>query len=330
MRKPVYKLFLVVAGLVLVYFPGFTARFFQDDWLILELAKSGNWLTPLAGNNFRPLAFQGFYGLGLWLFGRNPLGFHLLLFIFFCLTLYFIYKLSDLFTAFLYAFNVSLFAFFYWVATSYFVLAGLFVFSSTYFFTKNKGVIGFILFLAGLLTNELVVVEAGLLLLLRKFRQGVVIAITGFLFIIWRLRTFPTPNLPDYQWDLSLKFFSTLRWYLLRALNLPEGILNGPNYGILVLLGVLGLLVLLNWKNLRLGDCVFATAWFLIGAAPFYFLPNHMSAYYISIALFGPMALLSKVIKKYRVIFAGVYLLMTILGLQFLSLTHWVILKLTP
>lgn len=80
-------------------------------------------------------------------------------------------------------------------------------------------------------------------------------------------------------------------------------------------------------RNLKL--ILFGAAFFVFGALPFFFLPNHMSAYYLTIALFGPALIAGNVIKSKKLIilfFLG-YLLLTIFGLQFLSATHWIILK---
>jgi len=74
---------------------------------------------------------------------------------------------------------------------------------------------------------------------------------------------------------------------------------------------------------------ILAVFWFIAGALPFYFLPNHMSSYYLTMALFGPALLFAEVFSGKKLVYAAVivYFFMTVRGLDFLSKTHWIILK---
>lgn len=80
-------------------------------------------------------------------------------------------------------------------------------------------------------------------------------------------------------------------------------------------------------KNIKL--ILFGGAFFVLSAMPFFFLPNHMSSYYLSMALFGPALIAGEILKgrKLIILFCLLYLLLTLLGLNFLSQTHWIILK---
>lgn len=80
-------------------------------------------------------------------------------------------------------------------------------------------------------------------------------------------------------------------------------------------------------RNVKL--ILFGAAFFVLSALPFFFLPNHMSSYYLTMALFGPALIFGKFIqgKKLTILVCLGYLLLTILGLKFLSHTHWIILK---
>lgn len=315
-----WKEISLVLGLVILYRDSFFSRFFQDDFILLEIAKTRGLFEPIPNFPYRPVSIQIFYSLS-----RDPFVLHSLMFLFFLLGLYFVYKLTkDRFVVFLLAFNISLFPLFYWVATSYFSLAFFFVFAALYF---NN----IFLFVLGLLTNELVVVFPLLLLLWSWFKNKIeakkllpFFAVTA-VYLPLRIFFIPFPQVVDYKLDFSLKFFATARWYALRIFNLPEGIRN-QNI-ILVLFVALVLLVILNFKRLNLKLLVFAVLWFFIGALPFFFLPGHMSAYYLTIALFGPMLFLSSLIKKFRILFLSVYLIMAFLGLEFLKTSHWIILK---
>lgn len=314
-----WKEISLVFGLIILYRDSFFARFFQDDFILLEIAKTRGFLEPIPNFPYRPIAIQFFYSLS-----RDPFVLHSLMFLFFLGGLYFVYKLTkDRFVVYLLAFNISLFPLFYWVATSYFSLAFFFVFAALYF---NN----IFLFILGLLTNELVVVFPILLLLWSWFKNQINIKkllpffIVSAIYLPLRVFFIPFPKAADYAIEIS-KFIPTFRWYVLRVFNLPEGIRN--NNLILVLFGVLVLLVMLNFKHLNFKLLIFGVLWFFVGALPFFFLPNHMSAYYLTIALFGPMIFLSKLIKKFKVLFIVVYGLMAVLGLEFLKTSHWIILK---
>jgi hypothetical protein len=310
----------LVIGLVILYRDVFLSRFFQDDFILLNIAKTRGLLEPIPNFPYRPLAIQFFYSIS-----PDPFILHSLMFLFFLGGLYFVYKLTkDWFVVYLIAFNISLFPLFYWVATSYFSLAFFFVFAALYFNSL-------ILFILGLLSNELVVVFPFIFLLWSWFKNKIEIKkllpffAVSAIYLPLRIFLIPFPQVDDYKLDFSLKFFSTARWYFLRIFNLPEGIRN--NNLLLVLFVLLVILVLLNLKHLNLKLLVFGFLWFFIGALPFFFLPGHMSAYYLTISLFGPILFLSKTIKKFRYLFLVIYLLMAYFGLEFLKISHWIILK---
>ncbi len=314
-----WKEISLVFGLILLYRDSFFARFFQDDFILQNIAKTSELLEPIPNFPYRPIAIQFFYSLS-----SDPFILHSLMFIFFLGGLYFIYKITkSYFVVFLVAFNISLFPLFYWVATSYFSLAFFFVFAALYFNSLP-------IFILGLFTNELIVVFPILYLLWSWFKNKIEIKrvfpffLVSALYLPLRVMLVPFPKATDYAIEIG-KFIPTFRWYSLRIFNLPEGIRN-QNI-ILVLFAALVLLVILNFKNFKLKSFIFGVSWFFVGALPFFFLPGHMSAYYLTISLFGPMVFLSDLLKKYRVLFLTIYVLMAFLGLEFLKTSHWIILK---
>lgn len=321
-------LLLLTILLAFIYRNSFFARFFQDDFLLLKLAKAGDIFTPIANFPYRPLSIQIFYGLGFKLFGENPFGYHLLLFLIFIGALFFVYKLSNWQTTIIYAFNISLFPLFYWVAASYFVLAAFFTFGAIYFYQKSKILLALLFFVLGLLSNEIVVVLPILLLLTKISRRVLIFFFVDALYLLFRV-SLSLPQAKDYTLDFSLKFLTTFRWYFLRIFNLPEGRLAMSPL-ILILFICLILILLANYKNFSFKKFILATVWFFVGALPFFFLPFHMSAYYLTISLFGPAVFLCDLLSKNRkltYIFLFLYLLLTVVGLDGLSKTHWIILK---
>ncbi len=335
-------------GLVIFYRDSFFSLFFQDDFLLLKLSKQGNFIAPIPNFPYRPIAIQAFYSLGSLISGNQPFGFHLLSFVLFSGALLFVYLLSSqilknpsaarLGTLF-YAFNISLFPIFFWVATSYFVLAAFFTFGALYFFMRSGSwsfTMSLIFFLLGLLSNELVLVTPVLLVLINYLQKTrlwirlVPYVVVGVVYALFRLQlSFPSAS--DYHLNFGLKnFLTTLRWYFWRIFNLPEGVRTGASPMIyLLFIACLGIFIIILSKTTRKW-LIFSTLWFIFGALPFFFLPNHMSSYYLTLSLFGPAVLIGKSLaddKRLTIIFFIFYLLLAVFGLNYLSQTHWIILK---
>lgn len=328
------KLLPIFWGVTIFYWPSFTARFFQDDWRLLEIAKTVPLFAPLPNFPYRPLAVQGLYSLGL-----NPFGFHLLLFTIFAAGLFFLYKITKSYLAVLiYAFNISLFPLFYWIATAYFTLAFFFVMAASYFYLYGNAILTTLLIILGLLSNEIVLVFPGLFFLLDflrgrfQWKKLISLTVIDLIYFVFRQQITSGPTAPDYTLVFNpVTVIQTFRWYFLRIFNLPEGTKFGFNLMPLVLL-----LILLTFavrKHLSWRLIIFAFGWFVVGALPFYFLPYHMSAYYLTLALAGPSILMANLFAKEKAqkyLFVICYLLLSVIGLNFLSQTHWIILKPTP
>lgn len=331
----------------LVYRNSFTSRFFQDDKLNLELAASQNFLAVIPGaNHFRPVSVQGFYLLGETLFGYDPLGYHLLGFAVFAVTLFLIFQTAKLITGnqkqslivtFLYGLNISLFANFFWVANSQFVLGGLFFFGSLLLFYSKKLVwLAVPVFLLGLLSNEqilsLIFVLPVISFLWKKPFSRYIFCAIAILGVIWvgaKIFILGMPTTADYMVNLNpLTAMATLRWYVLRALNLPEGVKLTADW---LFTGAFAMFLLalfkikLNWQRI-----FFGIFWFITTLGIFIFLPNHMSAHYLTVALFGSSLIISELLPKKNIFLAvalALYLFLTVRGLDFLAKTHWIILK---
>lgn len=131
------------------------------------------------------------------------------------------------------------------------------------------------------------------------------------------------------DYTLSLNFLPVLRWYFFRALNLPEGMDRAEVILYFLFLMFILVLVLGLWENFEPRVVALGIMFFVFGALPFYFLPYHMSSYYLTMAMFGPALIYTQAFRDEKMLLvAGViYLALTIYGLDFLSRTHWIILK---
>lgn len=332
---------LLVILVALVYRNSFTSPFFQDDLVLLNLAKRGNFLQPIANFPYRPVSQPIFYWFSSSLFGANPVGFHWLLFLFFIGTLILVFKIAGvllkdnkqaIFAAFFYATNVSLFANFYWIATSYFTIGAFFFFLTIYFYLSKKPIPCLTSYILAIGSNEIALMLPFVFILVGWFknfwpRELWLYFVTLPAVVLWKL-VIGLPTTSDYA--LSLNFLPTLRWYFFRAINFPESIQRVSSvviYFPFIIFLTLLLFSLARVRDLRL--IVFSVVFFLLSALPFFFLPSHMSSYYLTMALFGSAILFSRVtnLGKLGFVAAACYLLVTILGLDFLSQTHWIILK---
>ena len=343
--KAWFKFLLLIFLVIFIYRDSFTARFFQDDKILLNLP-----LAIVPNFPFRPISQQIFYQVCQKIFGLNPCGYHLVLFGFFLGTLGFVYHLakrilgdkSKAMTAvFFYALNVSLFANFYWIATSYFTIGAFFFFACLLFYLKGKFWLALATYLLALGSNEIALVLPGVLVGMRVMGppagEARDVGEMGKRKLWFFLGSWPViligramiglPKAADYVLDFN--FLPAFRWYILRALNLPEGVDSAGTifyflFFIFCLVLVISLVKNFNWRVL-----VFGLIFFVLGAFPFFFLPDHMSSYYLTMALFGPAIIYGQVFTDKKVLFlAGlVYLALTIYGLEFLSQTHWIILK---
>lgn len=330
-NKPLFILFGIILLTAFVYRDSFNSRFFQDDKLNLELAASKNFLAFVPGaNHYRPISIQSFYLVGETFFGLNPLGYHLLEFVFFAATSWLIYKIShSLMVVFLYALNVSLFANFYWIANSQFVLGGFFFFLTFWLFQKNSwwAVPAFIL---GVLSNEQILALIPLLIITnwffrQKFSLNVflVLCLLGSLWFVFRL--FHLPTTTDYALVFQpVKILATLRWYLLRALDLPEGVRVSTT--------TIAFLFFIVFPKAKpdLKIVAYGLVWFILGLWIFLFIPGHISAHYLTVSLFGSSLVLAQLLPKNKiglVVCLLIYLSQTMVSLNFLAQTHWIILK---
>lgn len=341
------KFILLLILVTFIYRDSFTARFFQDDKLNIELAASRNFLAVIPGaNHFRPVSVQGFYTLGKLVSPGNPLGYHLLEFIFFAATLFLVFQTAKFITnnqkqpliiTFLYATNISLFANFYWIANSQFVLGGFFFFLSfLLFYSKKYFWLAVPVFLLGLASNEQIISAVLVLPVIsyffkKPFSKYIYAALLA-LAVFWiglKVFVFGMPTTTDYAVSLNpVTALATFRWYVLRALNLPEGVKLTADWTMAGAWLVFLLSLIrgkINWKMILVG--VF---WFVATLGIFIFLPNHMSAHYLTVALFGSSLIISELLPKkkiFLVVALVLYLFLTIRGLNFLTQTHWIILK---
>jgi hypothetical protein len=342
----------LVLGAAILYRDSFTSAFFREDGDFLQVRFPGDFFKVVSEVHYHPVSIQSFYFLGRQLFGINPLPFHLVSFIFQMGAFVFAYLLADkllrskakaLMVVFLYVFNVSFFANYYWIAVSYFTLGSFFFLGTAWFYLENfraAALVTIIFYFLALFSNELSVVLPGVIFLLAWYlkvwhwRLGPIILANGIFLILRPQFIKPATNVSwSYKMAIDGRIFATIRWYILRLFNLPEGVKINMDFwiiaGFVILVAVFLVAILRSRKSFSRKVVFFGGAWFLLAGLPFYFLPDHISAYYLTMAFFGPAVIISHLIngKKLTIAFCLVYLFLAFRGLAYLQQNHWIIKK---
>jgi protein O-mannosyl-transferase len=196
-EKTENRILLLIAFLsFLLFYPSFFNFFTHDDFFHLKIANAGSSSEFLQFFNlkqgpegwglYRPLATQVFYLLSWKVFNHNPLGMHIVLFVFFLAVCYLVYKIAfvlsesrktALTSAFIYTLSASHFGQLYFLATQEIFLAFFFLLGvlSFIFYIENGRRLHFYLtlgaFILALFSKETAVVFPGVLVLLYAYSK---------------------------------------------------------------------------------------------------------------------------------------------------------------
>lgn len=248
-NKSIWAVFLAIFSLSLaLFFPSLSYYFFQDDWFVLNWARTGDLASFFSFRTdiiyWRPLSMPLLFAAANFLFGLKPLGFHLLAFAFYFALIIAVYKLFQILTSqrlaliasFLYATWPIHYMSLSWLSTTSYIIGPLFETLSFIFFLKfiaDKRTIFlvycFILFLLGIASSEFTLVLpfiflAYTLIFKKKFYAKAFIAfiVVDFIYLLLRFIIFSIPARGDYQPIFNLQLFNNFIWYLAWSLGLPE------------------------------------------------------------------------------------------------------------
>ena len=263
-------------------------------------------------------------------FGITPLPFKIATFLIHLLNGFLVYKLITeilkkevlgLVGAFLYLTSATHHILFYWASTFSFVLAQTYFFASFLCFLKKQKKASFLLFIFGLLTNELlftIPLVMTLWILLNQHRKQL-LTIAHFIFasvlyIFLRFVIFSLPKSENYTFITGWKQpLLTLRNFIFWALNWPEEVQGQftkyiilslafitqfkPYVILFFVLTVLFCIFFIIIPILRLfttktqitlfRPVLFGTGWFVITSLPVLMFAHHAYTYYVPIPLFG-------------------------------------------
>lgn len=353
----------VICVVFILFFPSLTTYFVQDDFWLLAISKVrqisdfGFLFIPRTDAVwYRPLSSQIFFAFGQWVFGLNPIPYHMLVFITHFFTAWCLYRLllilkqsreTGWLTAFLYLTHQAHVISLSWLAAYSFILGPLLIVLTLIFFLQKKYVLAFIMGTLGAMTNEVNLLVPFFLLPFIDFNDVknrnkncfllVSFALMSILVVFLRKIAYPSEIITElYRFHISVGVFSTLKFYILRLISVPllfdeMSLLSqvGILFLVLLFIGTVSLAIAKSWiKEKRLSLLfLYLTG---IGVAPFIFLADHLAPHYLSFSLLGWSAFMAfglqaflKGKKWLYTICIGVYLIVQFFGSQWTYKTHW-------
>lgn len=258
-----FLVILIIFLAAIVYAPSLKTFFFGDDFFNMKASQIDNPSEIISYFSFqknshsttfyRPLTTQVFFLAGNLLFGLNPLGYRIIVLLFFSLSLYLVYLLVKeisknekvaLVALFVYGFSSSHFARIYYLSAFCEIGVAVFYLASCLFWIKflEKSTIKNFAFSVGffflaLLSKETAVtfpfLALGILIFLGKIKRAKFLLpffLVDIVYLYLRLFHFGGVEGDSYIWDFSFKVFNTLGWYGIWSFGMPEMFLDfiGP------------------------------------------------------------------------------------------------------
>lgn len=360
-----------------LFFLFFTVSFFfgkslvmffaQDDFWLLSISQLENpvelftFLIPRADAVwYRPLSSQFFFYISNLLFGLKPFGYHVVVLVTHAVTAFVIYKfISELskniqmgyIAAYLYVIHQVHTVSVSWLAAYSFIISPLFLMLMILSYSKRRFKNAFFFYLLAVLSHEVAIVGIGFLWLYQRIFQGknnwlhiILYILPGVGTLILRFKFFPTEITTNaYSISLGSDLFLTLKFYLLRIINVPwfiDGMSNFVKLSSVILIGVFLLYLIWGIKNIYQSQSNKRILFFggigCLGLLPFLLYPNHLSPHYLSFSLLGGAPLFAEIVfigisrlnQKVRfqilVFFIAVYTLLQYIGSQWTYQSHWI------
>lgn len=254
-RTTIYLL-LILGIALFVNFQSLSYYFFQDDWFILNDLKTLNPLTIFLPRTdiiyYRPIGIQSFFLVSNILFGLNPLGYHVIAFGAFMLSLVLTYKITlqltrkklvGLLTALLYGTAAIHYMGLSWLSLTWSYIGLAFFLTALKFAidfidtSKNKYALwAFVFFIFSLCSTEFALVfpffvlgiffgkniklTKRLFILYAKTALPYILTIIAYFLV--RFFVIPLPAEGVYKPEIGIHIFKHYIWYFLWTINVPE------------------------------------------------------------------------------------------------------------
>lgn len=343
-RSQIGILATVVLAL-LVFMPTTKTYFSQDDWVFLSHTYKRPFSEIFRYHPeafYRPIGQQLFFWIGGVVFGLNPIGYHLMALGVFALNIALLYTIMkeinkrsafDWIALWLFAFNPIHFVALNWLTQVDLEIATLFALLTIFLFTtstKERNIVAmigaFLSFILGLLSHEITsAVPLVLFFWQRKSLKVYLMGLTAALVLIGKYSLNPFPLVGDYSLAPSLRtVLSTVKWYMFRAVGIPEGIKQAPMG--LKLAAFVPLFVIIARRAHRLIPGLFI---FTLSLVPVLLLSRHFLSSYavVALALMAIEVSRDRLVKessatRFVLLFGG-FVIPSLIVVSFLWEHHW-------
>ncbi|MDP2632573.1 MAG: hypothetical protein Q8P25_02535 [Candidatus Curtissbacteria bacterium] len=298
---------------ILVYLPAFSNFFAQDDFIFIRHFSQNGILVDLKNTfgipevtHWRPFHNLYFFLTGN-LFGKNYLGYHLTTLAVHVFSSFLIFKIfqklfknefSAIFASIFYAVHPAHFVALFWVSGAAVNIGFFLILIGIYSLLLNKRSLASIFYLMALLASESMLVGplvmTAIVIYQKKFSECrfflLVIGFISILFLILKLSYLtPKSTFETYDLEISLNVINSFRYYLLRILGLVEGFgKHEISLLLLILYGAVFFVFIRIKKTTKLFN-QFSLGIFItfLGLFPFALLPEHLSAHYMTVSIWG-------------------------------------------
>ncbi len=359
---------IIYLTVLVIFFPGLFNFFLQDDFFNLYRGWLG-YFTPSPYLAFRFLPYEIFGSFVVYILGINPVLTHLFLLLTHLFNIYLLFELIGKFTknkkiqfiiSFLYGTSSIHFGVLFWMTANYILLGTTFLLlflHALYYnitnITKSKLLLLLFLYLCMLLTSEAFSLFPIFLFVVslhaRKIRPLLLPAtfLSG-MSIVFRFAAQAYSTGPDYALSSISEIARTVWWYILRGLNLAEGIrlmekiqLQFVFLNLLILAFCMGIALFVFVKIKQKPDrkiLGLGLIWFIVFGTVYFLLVHHITAYYLNTALVGFILIITyfwlpifgKKENRYKfltIIFLISYSLLSYINIRFAQQTSWIVVR---
>lgn len=348
-KSSLIVLILLSISLIFFYWSSFNNFFFQDDFYNLSLSQKQNLLDafnlfkkPVVDFYFyRPFSTQLYWSFGRALFGLSPLGYHIVNFVFFLISILFVYiltnqilsdKKASLLASFFYAYSGSHFYRLFFLSQFQELSLAVFTFATLILFYKKSLWTPF-LFALALMAKETAVMIVPFIFLATLLMKGpkrkhfrlffYCLGILSFYFYA-RIFFFGFARGGVYEYDFGLrKVINNFFWYGLWSLGIPESFVNVKIFQLptiinpqvftkfeswgnptLSFFGLFIVLIFFQVKTLLKNfdrKVLLAIASFILFLLPVAFFPFHKFPYSLSVPLLGSSIFLASITSRLKI-----------------------------
>jgi len=317
-------LILILLFTTVVYLPSLFNFFAQDDFIFIKQFSQNslaldlrNTFGPPVVTHWRPL-HNAYFLISGNVFGTNYFGYHLFTLLLHTFTAFFIYiiyknlfrqELGAISASLIYAVHPAHFVALFWISGAA-INIGFFLFVlSLYCFLTKRLVPAIFLYSLSLLASEAILVGLfiylGILIFRKQFKTHSFFILTLFIisiiFLVFRFVFLKPPVTSDeYQVMISGESVGALRYYILRTGGFVEGYGRTFLSLALVLWLVASIFVFFKLLKKRISQFLLLLFIIAVGFFPFVFIPNHLSAHYMAVAVWGFSMLMGTIISSFK------------------------------